>query len=74
MIINILVWDCWHFVVVVVVFFHYRVQRTQQMSQKNHYMYEPFQTKINANYVLDTILPFRLTIKLIIAHPINHLV
>lgn len=37
-------------------------------------MYEPFQTKINANYVLGIILPFRLTIELIIAHPINHLV
>lgn len=70
MMINILVWGCWRFVVVVVVF---SLQRTENTT-KNHYMYEPFQTKINANYVLGIILPFRLTIELIIAHPINHLV
>lgn len=68
--INILVWGCWRFVVVVVVF---SLQRTENTTE-NQYMYEPFQTKINANYVLGIILPFRLTIKLIIAHPTNHLV
>lgn len=73
MIMNILVWDCWRFVVVVVVFSLQSTENTTHVS-KYHYMYEPFQTKINANYVLDTILPVRLTIKLIIAHPINHLV
>lgn len=70
MMINILVLGCWCFVVVVVVF---SLQRTENTT-KNHYMYEPFQTKINANDVLGIILPFRLTIELIIAHPINHLV
>lgn len=69
MMINILVCDCWRFVVVVVVF---SLQSTENTT-KNHYMYET-PKKINANYVLGTILPFRLTIKLIIAHPINHLV
>lgn len=73
MIMIILVWDCWRFVVVVVVFSLQSTENTTNVS-KYHYMYEPFQTKINANYVLDTILRFRLTIKLIIAHPINHLV
>lgn len=43
MIINILVWDCWRFVVVV--FFHYRVQRTQQMSQKTITCMNPFKQK-----------------------------
>lgn len=47
--ITILVWDCWRFVVVVV----FSLQSTENTTNvsKNHYMYEPFQTKINANYV-----------------------
>lgn len=47
--ITILVWDYWRFVVVVV----FSLQSTENTTNvsKNHYMYEPFQTKINANYV-----------------------